>query len=196
MKNAFAIFRVKPGWMGLVGDERGVQRIYLPGLEKEDLRKRIQSEFPGCQGKAAFLEEAEKELKEYFEGRRSRFGMVLDLSGVTPFQKKVYQVLSTIPFGEVRTYRWLAQKIGNPRALRAVGSANARNQWPPVIPCHRVVGSDGRLTGFSAPGGLELKANLLKLEGIHTEKGKVQVRSREAQGLWREAQGKKPRAEP
>jgi methylated-DNA-[protein]-cysteine S-methyltransferase len=195
MKNAFTIFRVKPGWMGLVGDERGIQRIYLPGLEKEDLRKRIQSEFPGCQEKAAFLEEAEKELKEYFEGRRSHFGMVLDLSRITPFQKKVYQVMSSIPFGEVRTYGWLAQRIGNPRALRAVGSANARNRWPLVIPCHRVVGSDGRLTGFSAPGGLDLKASLLKLEGIPTEQGKVQVANCEAQGVRNEAKRKKQRSE-
>jgi methylated-DNA-[protein]-cysteine S-methyltransferase len=82
--------------------------------------------------------------------------------------------MSSIPFGEVRTYRWLAQKIGNPRALRAVGSANARNRWPVVIPCHRIVGSDGHLTGFSAPGGLDLKARLLKLEGIPTEQGKIQ----------------------
>jgi methylated-DNA-[protein]-cysteine S-methyltransferase len=160
--------------MGLVGDESGVQRINLQGLEKEALRKRIQSEFPGSQEKAAFLEEAEKELKEYFEGRRSRFGMVLDLSRATPFQKKVYQVMSTIPFGEVRTYQWLAQKIGNPRAFRAVGSANARNRWPVVIPCHRIVGSDGRLTGFSAPGGLDLKASLLNLEGIPAQQGKIQ----------------------
>jgi methylated-DNA-[protein]-cysteine S-methyltransferase len=79
----------------------------------------------------------------------------------------------TIPFGEVRTYQWLAEKVGNPKALRAVGSANARNHWPVVIPCHRIVGSDGRLTGFSAPGGLDLKARLLRLEGIPTERGKV-----------------------
>lgn len=173
MSSTYAIFQVKPGWMGLVGNEKGVQRIYLPGLAKEELRKRIQREFPGCQERGNFLEGAQRELVEYFEGKRERFEMPVDLSEATPFQKKVYQVMSTIPFGEVRTYRWLAQKIGNPRALRAVGSANARNRWPVVIPCHRIVGSDGRLTGFSAPGGLELKASLLKLEGIPAEQGKI-----------------------
>lgn len=180
MKSSYTIFQVKPGWMGLVGNENGVERIYLPGLAKEDLRERIQREFPKSQEEETFLESPKRELVEYFEGSRSRFDMPLDLSGATPFQKKVYQIMSTIPFGEIRTYRWLAQKIGNPKALRAVGSANARNHWPVVIPCHRIVGSDGGLTGFSAPGGLDLKARLLKLEGIPTEQGKVQIGSREA----------------
>ncbi len=173
MSSGYAIFEVKPGWMGLVANERGVQRIYLPGLPKEELRKRIQREFPECQEGGSLLGSAKTELVEYFEGKRDRFEMPLDLSPATPFQKKVYQIMSTIPFGEVRTYRWLAQKVGNPRAFRAVGSANAKNRWPVVIPCHRIVGTNGHLTGFSAPGGLDLKASLLELEGIPTEQGKV-----------------------
>jgi O-6-methylguanine DNA methyltransferase len=173
MKNVFAVFRVKLGWMGLVGNEKGIQRIYLPGLKEDELRKRIRGEFPDSVEEENLFEEARREFVEYFEGRRNRFGIPLDLSGATPFQRKVYQVMSTIPFGETRTYRWLAQKVGNPRALRAVGGANARNRWPLALPCHRVVGSDGRLTGFSAPGGLDLKTSLLRLEGISIEKGKV-----------------------
>ncbi len=172
---AYVIFQVKSGWMAIVGNEKGVERIYLPGLSPEDLRKKIRREFPdGVEG-AAFLEGAKRELIEYFDGQRDRFEMPLDLSRATPFQKKAYQAMCTIPFGEVRTYRWLAEKVGNPKAVRAAGSANARNRWPVVIPCHRIVGSDGRLTGFSAPGGLELKASLLKLEGIPTEGGRVQA---------------------
>jgi len=177
MKSAFAIFRVNPGWAGLVGSEIGVQRIYLPGLNKEELRKRILADFPGCQQRAGFLAQAKKELIEYFSGRRTYFDFPLDLSRATPFQKKAYTVMRSIPFGEVRTYRWLAQMIGNPRALRAVGGANAKNRWPIVIPCHRVVGSDGRLTGFSAPGGLALKTTLLELEGIPVEKNRLKTKS-------------------
>jgi methylated-DNA-[protein]-cysteine S-methyltransferase len=173
MKSSYIIFQVQRGWMGLVGNEKGIQRIYLPGLGKEELRKRIQREFPGSGEGQTFLEGPKREMVEYFEGGRSRFGMTLDLSQATPFQKRAYRVMLTIPFGEVRTYRWLAEKIGNPKALRAVGSANARNRWPVVIPCHRIVGSDGRLTGFSAPGGLALKEKLLKLEGIEVEKGRT-----------------------
>ncbi len=174
MKSSYAIFQVKQGWVGLVGNEKGIERIYLPGLAKQELQKRIQSEFPESREEESFLKGPKEELVEYFEGRRSRFEMPLDLSRATSFQKKAYQVMLTIPFGEVRTYRWLAEKIGNPKALRAVGSANARNQWPLVIPCHRIVGSDGRLTGFSAPGGLALKEELLRLERIPVIEGRVQ----------------------
>jgi len=173
MKSTFTIFHVDPGWMGLVGNRRGVQRIFLPGFEKEELRKRILGEFPRCLEGIDFLDKAQNELIEYFSGRRVKFNFPLDLSQASAFQRKVYEFMRTIPFGKVRTYRWLARKVGNPQALRAVGGANARNRWPLVIPCHRVVGSDGRLTGFSAPGGLALKASLLQLEGIPVGKDRV-----------------------
>jgi len=159
--------------MGIVGSRRGIERIYLPESEKEQLKRRIRREFPHSEEGFEFLPKVQREFREYFDGRRRRFRVFLDFSRATPFQKKVYQAMSTIPFGEIRTYRWLAQKIGNPRALRAVGAANARNPWPLAIPCHRVVGSDGRLTGFSAPGGLALKEKLLKLEGIPVKKGRA-----------------------
>jgi len=175
MKSSYVIFRVKLGWMGLVGNEKGVERIHLPGLTKEELRKRIEQEFPESREEKTLLEGPQRELVEYFEGSRSRFEMPLDLSKATPFQKKAYQAMLTIPFGEVRTYRWLAEKVGNPKALRAVGSANARNHWPVVIPCHRIVGSDGHLTGFSAPGGLDLKEELLRMEGVAVEKGRARA---------------------
>jgi len=173
MKSTFTIFRVDPGWVGLVGNRRGVQRIFLPGFGKEELRERILGEFPEAVEGVDFLEKAQKELSEYFSGRRVKFDFPLDLSEATAFRKKVYEVMRMIPFGEVRTYGWLARKVGKPEALRAVGGANANNRWPLVIPCHRVVGSDGRLTGFSAPGGLALKASLLELEGIPVEKNRV-----------------------
>ena len=175
MESTYIIFQVQLGWMGLVGNKNGLQRIFLPGLIKQDLKERITSEFPESTESPGSWERGKKQFSEYFSGKRTQFDLPLDLSEATPFQKKVYAVLSRVPFGEVRTYRWLAQKIGNPKALRAVGLANAKNRWPLVIPCHRVVGSDGFLTGFSAPGGLDLKASLLKLEGVPTEQGKVPV---------------------
>jgi methylated-DNA-[protein]-cysteine S-methyltransferase len=175
MESTYRIFPVKLGWIGLVGNEKGLQRIYLPGLKKQELKECITSEFPGSTESKDLWKQPKKQFIEYFSGKRSRFDLPLDLSGATPFQKKVYAALSRIPFGEVRTYRWLAEKIGNPRALRAVGMANGKNRWPIVIPCHRVVGSDGFLTGFSAPGGLDLKAALLELEGVRVTQGKVPV---------------------
>lgn len=175
MERAYLIFRVKMGWMGLVGGAKGVQRIYLPGLGKEKLEREIMKEFPGARKGDFFAKRARKELTEYFSGRRIRFTIPLDLDGVTPFQRKVYREMSRIPFGEVRSYCWVARRVGKPKALRAVGGANARNRWPVIIPCHRIVGSDGWLTGFSAPGGLSLKTALLKLEGIPVYRGRVPI---------------------
>ena len=107
------------------------------------------------------LEETERQLKEYFAGTRNRFELELDFAG-TDFQKKVWQALLTIPFGETRSYSQIAAQIGNPKAVRAVGAANGRNPISIVAPCHRVIGASGGLTGFA--GGLEAKQYLLELE--------------------------------
>lgn len=107
------------------------------------------------------LEETERQLKEYFAGTRNRFELELDFAG-TDFQKKVWQALLTIPFGETRSYSQIAAQIGSPKAVRAVGAANGRNPISIVAPCHRVIGASGGLTGFA--GGLEAKQYLLELE--------------------------------
>ncbi|KRP46184.1 methylated-DNA-[protein]-cysteine S-methyltransferase [Pseudomonas libanensis] len=107
------------------------------------------------------LLETERQLREYFAGTRNRFELELDFTG-TDFQKQVWQALLTIPFGETRSYSQIAQQIGNPKAVRAVGAANGRNPISIIAPCHRVVGASGGLTGFA--GGLEAKQYLLTLE--------------------------------
>lgn len=107
------------------------------------------------------LQNAARQLQEYFAGHRDRFDLELDFVG-TDFQKKVWAALLTIPFGETRTYRQIAEQIGNPAAVRAVGAANGRNPISIVAPCHRVIGASGKLTGFA--GGLEAKERLLVLE--------------------------------
>jgi methylated-DNA-[protein]-cysteine S-methyltransferase len=104
----------------------------------------------------------EKQLREYFAGRRREFTVPLAFGG-TKFQKEVWQALLSIPFGETRTYTEIARQIGRPAAVRAVGAANGRNPISIIAPCHRVIGSNGKLTGFA--GGLEAKAHLLALEG-------------------------------
>jgi methylated-DNA-[protein]-cysteine S-methyltransferase len=101
-------------------------------------------------------------LAEYFAGTRNRFDLELDFTG-TEFQKKVWQALLTIPFGETRSYSQIAEQIGSPSAVRAVGAANGRNPISIIAPCHRVIGASGKLTGFA--GGLEAKELLLTLEG-------------------------------
>ncbi len=106
----------------------------------------------------------ERQLREYFAGRRESFSIPLDMQG-TRFQKDVWEALLAIPFGETRSYAQLAVQVGNLSATRAVGAANGRNPISIIVPCHRVIGSSGKLTGFA--GGLETKAHLLDLESRH-----------------------------
>ncbi|MGE5580191.1 MAG: methylated-DNA--[protein]-cysteine S-methyltransferase [Bacillota bacterium] len=107
------------------------------------------------------IEKAAAQLREYFEGKRTEFDLPLSLAG-TDFQRSVWKALQEIPWGETRSYKDIAVRIGKPRATRAVGMANNRNPIPIIVPCHRVVGSDGSLTGYG--GGLPVKQRLLELE--------------------------------
>jgi methylated-DNA-[protein]-cysteine S-methyltransferase len=114
------------------------------------------------EGAHPLLHEAKRQLGEYFDGRRRAFDLPLAPAG-TDFQRQVWQALATIPYGATISYAQLAARVGNPRAMRAVGAANGRNPLPIVLPCHRVIGADGSLTGFG--GGLDTKRFLLELEG-------------------------------
>lgn len=108
------------------------------------------------------LEKAVRELGEYFSGKRREFSVPLRFSG-TDFQKRVWNALLEIPYGETRSYAWIAERVESPKAVRAVGASNGRNPLSIIAPCHRVVGKDGMLTGFA--GGLDVKAKLLEMEG-------------------------------
>ena len=107
------------------------------------------------------LRETTRQLREYFSGKRRAFDLELDFRG-TDFQRRVWSTLLTIPYGETRTYGQIAEQVGNPTAVRAVGAANGRNPISIIAPCHRVIGMNGDLTGFG--GGLDAKAYLLTLE--------------------------------
>ncbi|MCD9028248.1 methylated-DNA--[protein]-cysteine S-methyltransferase [Luteimonas sp. BDR2-5] len=115
-----------------------------------------------CEGDHAVLDAAERQLGEYFAGSRRRFELPLAAAG-TPFQRQVWDALTRIPYGATASYAALAAMIGRPTAVRAVGAANGRNPLSIVVPCHRVIGADGTLTGFG--GGLPTKEFLLALEG-------------------------------
>ena len=112
------------------------------------------------------FKEASDQLKAYFKGELKTFDLDLDLKG-TEFQKKVWQALTAIPYGKTTSYGELARQIGNPKASRAVGMANGKNPVAVIIPCHRVIGKNGKLTGFG--GGLDTKAYLLDLEKKYTK---------------------------
>ena len=105
------------------------------------------------------------QLDEYFQGKRTTFSLPFKLTG-TPFQLAVWKELQNIPYGQTTSYKEIAQKINKPKAYRAVGMANNKNPLPIIIPCHRVIGSNGKLIGYA--GGLKLKNYLLELEKSHT----------------------------
>ncbi len=121
------------------------------------------ADLPADDSSNRHLQEAARQLEEYFAGDRTVFEVALDVRG-TDFQRSVWGELSRIPFGVTCSYGDLAERIGNPKAVRAVGLANGSNPVSVIVPCHRVIGSDGSLTGFG--GGLALKRRLLELEGV------------------------------
>lgn len=148
------------GKLRLIASEHGLAAI----LWERDDPRRVPlgpcKEVPGH----PVLVEVEGQLREYFEGERTAFSLALDFRG-TAFQRLVWDALLTIPYGETRSYGQVAAQIGRPTAVRAVGAANGKNPISIIAPCHRVVGSDGKLTGFA--GGLEVKQRLLALEAGH-----------------------------
>ncbi len=145
------------GTLRLAATDEGLAAI----LWENDRPSRVRLNVIGEANDHPILVAAERQLTEYFAGRRTQFSVKLDASG-TVFQRTVWDALLTIPFGETRSYADIARHIGNPRAVRAVGTASGKNPLSIVVPCHRVVGSSGALTGFA--GGLEVKAWLLALE--------------------------------
>lgn len=145
------------GTLLLAGDDTGLQLI-----EFDDPRHPHARGPDWREGDNAVLVTTRRQLDAYFDGKRRRFDLPLAPRG-TPFQAQVWNTLATIPYGETISYAQLATRVGRPTAMRAVGAANGRNPLPIVLPCHRVIGADGSLTGFG--GGLLTKAFLLRLEG-------------------------------
>ena len=147
------------GELLLLADDAGLRGLYLP-----DPRHGPAS--GGSPGAAAVFAAAREQLDAYFAGELERFELPLAPEG-TAFQLRVWAELERIPFGETISYSTLAERLGNPRAVRAVGLANGRNPLSIVVPCHRVIGADGTLVGYG--GGLERKQALLRLEGAGTD---------------------------
>jgi methylated-DNA-[protein]-cysteine S-methyltransferase len=145
------------GRLTLVATDHGLAAI----LWEHDRPGRVRLDVGAEVNDHPVLVETERQLEEYFAGRRTLFALKLDATG-TAFQRQVWNALLTIPFGETRSYGQIARQIGNPSAVRAVGAANGRNPLSIVIPCHRIVGSTGALTGFA--GGVDVKAHLLAFE--------------------------------
>jgi methylated-DNA-[protein]-cysteine S-methyltransferase len=160
------------GELTLVGSDRGLAAILWEGDDPHRVRIKL-GPINACH---PLLVETERQLGQYFAGEREEFSVALDFFGGSPFQLKVWQTLLDIPFGETRTYGDIAQQIGCPRAARAVGAANGKNPISIIGPCHRVIGSSGKLTGYA--GGLAAKELLLRLEGVHVSNSSNGQRAR------------------
>jgi len=167
---AYQIFPVRlgsiPGW-GLVVECRGrISALRFNFKNREEARRWIEQNYPGTrEQKTKILGSVAGKIREYLQGSRPvRFDFPLDFSGYTDFQKRVLLAARKIPYGRTTTYRRLAGKTGAPGAFRAVGQALGANRHLVLIPCHRVIRSDGKMGGFSAPGGIATKIWLLKLE--------------------------------
>lgn len=147
------------GLLKLVASEQGLAAV----LWENDKPGRIILDSLKLDENQPLLLEAEQQLNAYFANKLKQFMLPLHMSG-TEFQKKVWNALMTIPFGEKRSYAQIAKQIGHTNAVRAVGSANGKNPVSIIVPCHRVIGSDGALRGFA--GGLDTKAFLLEMESL------------------------------
>ena len=160
----YSIFETELGFMGLVVSSKGIHMVILPQKSPEEVRKILETHYTeelirDERGLAKVI----SKIKDYLSGRKVRFKEILDVSGATPFELKVWDVVYGIPYGQTRSYHWVAEQLGSPKKVRAVGRALRNNRLPILIPCHRVIDKSGSLGGFSA--GVELKRKLLKIEG-------------------------------
>ena len=161
----FKTMKSPVGELTLVASDRGLAAV----LWENDAPDRVRLGELVENKDHAILLEAEQQLRSYFAGQLKKFTVTLDFISGTDFQRNVWAALLTIPFGETRSYGQIAEQIGHPTAVRAVGAANGRNPISIIAPCHRVIGASGKLTGFA--GGLEAKALLLGLEGTGGDGG-------------------------
>jgi O-6-methylguanine DNA methyltransferase len=159
----FSCFTASIGGVFVAKSLRGVCRISFPCATEKDFFSRFsrETDFQFLQDDTLLQYETAL-LKDYFLGKLVTFDFTLDFDQGTPFQVKVWKKLMEIPYGEYRSYKWVAEEIGQHKAARAVGMANNKNPLPPVVPCHRVIGSDGGLTGYAS--GLAIKKQLLEME--------------------------------
>jgi methylated-DNA-[protein]-cysteine S-methyltransferase len=168
--SARSIFQTEWGWMGIGASERGVYSIVLPRLSRQAVHdvllkahpERVEQTLQNST-EAKLVHEVQTQLMAFLANRRREFDFPLDLSRSTPFQRQVWRAILRIPYGRVRSYRWVADRVGGSQYARAVGHALRANPVPIIVPCHRIVTSDGSLGGFT--GGLPVKRMLLQLEG-------------------------------
>ncbi|MFC2001635.1 methylated-DNA--[protein]-cysteine S-methyltransferase [Chloroflexota bacterium] len=160
----YIIFNTDAGWLGILGSTAGLLRTILPQRSSQEVRQLFDDSLNQAERSPHLFQDLEERLRIYFSGHQVTFPDKLDLSGATAFQRQVWEITRLIPYGETRSYTWVAEQIMKPKAVRAVGQALGKNPLPIIIPCHRVLASNGRLGGFT--GGIEMKKYLLHLEAM------------------------------
>ena len=158
---SYVIFNTDAGWVGILGSTAGLLRTTLPQRSAQEAHQLLGNLSHATLAPHLF-DNLVQRLRIYFGGHKATFPDRLDLSGATVFQREVWEITRLIPYAETRSYQWVAEQMKKPRAVRAVGQALGRNPLPVIVPCHRVIASNGALGGFS--GGLEMKRHLLSLE--------------------------------
>lgn len=158
----YTISNIDMGWVGILGSEKGLLCTTLPQGSAQEAKKLLGDRVKDATWSDDLFADLIQRLSSYFGGHQVSFPDELDLSQATAFQRQVWEITRLIPYGETRSYSWVAEQLGKARAGRAVGQALARNPLPIIIPCHRVVTKDGKLGGYS--DGLEMKKYLLRLE--------------------------------
>ena len=158
----YTVFQTDASWISIVGSAEGLRCVTLPLHSSQEALEQSGDEIKHAVQSSELFNDLIERFRMYFGGNKTAFPDKLDLSGATPFQCKVWQASRLIPYGETRSYAWVANQIKNPKAARAVGQALGKNPLPIIVPCHRVITSDGKLGGFG--GGLEMKRRLLSLE--------------------------------
>lgn len=165
--NCYHIFKTKWGWFGLLASDKGLVRACLPLNNKDDVHRHLLSGVENAVAEDTVFTSIENAVKDYYDGKKADFTAVeVDLRAFTPFQRSVLSALQSVTYGNQVTYGQLAGAVGSPKAARAIGGCMAKNPLPLIVPCHRVTGASGQMTGFSAPGGIETKRRMLQLEGL------------------------------
>ena len=159
---SYAIFDTEFGWVGIVGSDGGLYRLIWHQPSPEAVLSALSPFLSRAIEDSPFFADLPQRLRRYFRGEKANFPDRLDLRDATPFQRAALELVHSIPYGETRSYAWVAKQLGKAKGFRAVGHVLARNPLPIIVPCHRVVGSDGSLVGFGS--GLELKKRLLDME--------------------------------
>ena len=161
----YDVFETDLGWVAIAASKGRVRRSTLPEKSRIAALETIDSDLNGAEYDEDATAEIRNMISRYCAGEDVDLSTLpIDDDDLTPFFDRAYTACRTIPAGETRSYAWLANEAGNARAARGAGQAMARNRWPLLVPCHRVIGSDGNLHGFGGSTGLPLKARLLELE--------------------------------